>query len=251
MLRRWLDVGLDPAQVTIIRPSGAPFAQGVRVLTQPPEGDSPALVVLGVKPQKLDEVAPLYAGLVGPDTILISLLAGVECGALRQRFPAAGAIVRAMPNTPVALGEGATTLYGQGASAEDGALVQRLMAPLGLVEWIEDEALLDVVAALTASGPAFVFRFIDALAEGAAALGIPPEQARRLAIATVRGSAALAAVADESPTQLAERVASPGGMTREGLNVLDRSDGLSPLIRQTLEAAVRRSREMGQAARTS
>lgn len=249
MLRRWLDLGLDPATVTIIRPSGASFADGVRTLTAPPEGEVPALAMLGVKPQKLDEVAPLYRQVVGEGTILISILAGVEEASLRERFPDARSIVRAMPNTPAALGKGATSLHAGDAAPADRAVVDRLMAGLGLVEWIEDEGLLDVVAALTASGPAFVFRFIDALAGGAAALGLPPEQAGRLAVATVEGASALARAAGETPRQLADRVASPGGMTRQGLDMLDSDRRLDRLVHDTLDAALRRSHEMRQAAR--
>lgn len=246
MLKRWLDVGLDPAAVTVVRPSGAAVAEGVRVVTEPPGGPAPAVALLGVKPQKLDAVAPAYADHVGGDTILISILAGVDLASLRSRFSNARAIVRTMPNMPVALGKGAVALCGDDAAA--GAMAEALMGPLGVVEWV-DEPLLDVVAALTASGPAFVFRFIDALAAGAAALGIPCEQAQRLALATAEGASALAAAAGESPHQLAERVASPGGMTREGLNVLDEYAALNTLVERTLAAAVRRSREMGEQAR--
>ncbi len=249
MLRRWLAVGLEPASVTVIRPSGAPVAGGVRVLTRPPAGGGPAVALLGVKPQMLDAVAPAYRDLFGPDTTLISILAGVELASLRARFPAASAIVRAMPNTPAALGKGATALYSDDADPEARALVERLMRLLGQVEWIADEALLDVVAALTASGPAFAFRFIEALAEGASNLGLPRDQAVRLATSTVEGAGSLARLSGEGPHQLAERVASPGGMTRKGLDVLDSDDALNRLVEATLAAAVRRSREMGAEAR--
>jgi len=249
MLRGWLDAGMDPAQVTVIRPSGAQVAEGVRVATHPPLDECPALTMLGVKPQKLDEVAPGLAPVLEGSELLISVLAGVEHASLRQRFPGPRTIVRAMPNTPTALRKGATSLYAKDGAGEDRALAERLMAGLGRVEWIEDESLFDVVAALTASGPAFVFRFIDALAAGAAELGLPEDQARRLALATVEGAAALAADSNESPHQLAERVASPGGMTRKGLEVLDADQSLARLVHATLEAAVRRSREMGEEAR--
>lgn len=249
MLRRWLDGGMDRAQVTVIRPSGAPVAEGVRVLARPPVEEAPALALLGVKPQKLDEIAALHADALGEGTILLSILAGIELSSLRRRFPRQRTIIRAMPNMPVALGKGATALYADRGDDEARMLVERLMAVLGLVEWVEDETLFDVVAALAASGPAFVFRFTDALAQGAAALGFPPEQAQRLAIATVEGAGALAAGSGESPHQLAERVASPGGMTRRGLDILDDQDALGRLVRRTLEAAVRRSREMGEEAR--
>jgi len=249
MLRRWLEVGLDPVTVTVIRPSGLAVANGVRVVTEAPQGESPSVALLGVKPQKLDEVAPLYRALIGRGTTLISILAGVELASLRQRFPGAGAIVRAMPNTPVALGKGAIALCGPD---KPGArqLAESLMRPLGAVEWV-DESLFDLVAALTASGPAFVFRFIDALASSAAALGLPPGQAQRLAIATVDGAGALAAASDEDPASLAERVASPGGMTRQGLDILDADAALADLVRRTLKAAADHSRKMGEAARRS
>lgn len=249
MLRGWLDGGMDPTQVTVIRPSGAPVAEGVRVLAQLPLDERPAIVMLGVKPQKLDEVAPVLAPALAGSALLISILAGVEQASLRHRLPGPRTIVRAMPNTPAALRKGATSLYGEGGEGEDRTLAERLMAALGHVEWIEDESLFDVVAALTASSPAFVFRFIDALAAGAAELGLPEEQARRLALATVEGAAGLAVTAGETPHQLAERVASPGGMTRRGLDVLDADETLNRLVHATLEAAVRRSREMGEAAR--
>ena len=249
MLRRWLDVGLDPAGVTVIRLSAAPVAAGVRVVAVPPMESPPALALLGIKPQKLDEVAPAYRDLVGPNTILVSILAGVEQASLRNRFSRARAIVRAMPNTPVALGKGTTALFSDDRDAAARRAVEQFMRPLGQVEWIDDESLLDLVAALTASGPAFVFRFIDALARGAAALGLPEDQAQRLATATVAGAGALAAASSDSPLQLAERVASPGGMTRKGLDVLDSDEALDTLVRKTLDAAARHSRALGLAAR--
>ena len=123
------------------------------------------------------------------------------------------------------------------------------MAPLGLVEWIADEKLFEAVTTLSGCGPAFVYRFIDALAAGAEALGVPADQALRLALATVEGSGLLAAQADASPATLADRVASPGGSTRAGLNVLDRDDALKRLLRETLAASERRNAEMAEEAR--
>lgn len=249
MLRRWLACGLDPAQLTIVRKSGEPFAAGVTVLTAPPpDGAAPALVILGVKPQMLDLVAPALETLLAPETILVSILAGVESAALRKRFPTPRAIVRAMPNTPVALGQGVIALAGDALGAELRARAEALMAPLGSVEWV-DEGRFDVVTALAGSGPAFLFRFIDALAEAGADAGLPADQAARLALATVAGSAALAATAGETPRALADRVASPGGSTRRGLDVLDEPEGLAPLLRDTLTAAILRNREMAAAAR--
>lgn len=251
MLEGWLARGADPRQITVIRPSGRPVAGDVRVLTELPEDEVPAMLMLGVKPQTLDEVAPLVAPVLEPETILVSILAGVEQASLRRRFPVPRTIVRAMPNTPVRLNKGAIGLYSDSADDAARETVARLMGALGDAEWIGDESLFDALSALSASGPAFVFRFIEALAEGAGQLGLPREVARRLAVATVEGAGALAAASHEDPHQLAERVASPGGMTRKGLDVLDKDDRLKRLALETLEAAVRRSREMGAAARGS
>jgi pyrroline-5-carboxylate reductase len=250
ILRRWLDVGLDPRQVTIVRRSGAPFAPGVTVLdAPPPDGAVPALVVLGVKPQMLDLVAPALAVALGEETMLISILAGVELSALRTRFLRPHLIVRAMPNTPVAIGQGVVGLVRDGRDGADTDALQAAFASLGVATWV-DEAQFDVLTALAGSGPAFLFRFIDALAQAGTDAGLPADQAQALALATVAGSAALARQADESPHELAERVASPGGSTRRGLDVLDQPEGLKPLLRDTLTAAILRNREMAAAARS-
>jgi pyrroline-5-carboxylate reductase len=250
MLRRWLEVGVDPAQVTVVRPSGASVAPGVRVLTALPEDEVPALVLLGVKPQKLGEVAPALARLLDPATVLVSILAGVELATLHAHFPAPRAIVRAMPNTPVALGKGVVDLHSDSSDEEALAVVERMMAALGHAEWFADEASFALAGHLTGAGPAFLYRFIDALAEAAAELGLERAQAGRLAARMVEGAAVLAAGSDESPAELARRVASPGGTTEAGLAVLDQAEeGLKPLALRTLDAARRRGLELAAAAR--
>jgi pyrroline-5-carboxylate reductase len=251
MLKGWLDAGADASEITVVRPSGKPAGEGVRVLTALPEDEVPAIVLLGVKPQKLDEVAPALAPVLAPETILVSILAGVEVEALRRRFPAPRTIVRAMPNTPVALRKGVVGLYADDAGPAARATVERLMAALGHVEWIDDEALFALAGHLTAAAPAFLFRFLDALAEAAAALGLPKDQAHRLAIRMAEGAAALAAASGVPPAELARRVASPGGTTEAGLKVLDAEEGLKPLILRTLDASRRRGIEMAEAARRS
>ncbi|WP_414901784.1 pyrroline-5-carboxylate reductase [Sphingomonas flavalba] len=246
MLTRWIAAGLDPAAVTVVRPSGQPVAPGVRVVTAIPVGEAPPrTLILAVKPQKLADVAADVAAVVGPDSLVVSILAGARVAALRDYFPGAGAIVRALPNTPVAIGKGVVGLHA-GTEADAGArdAAAALMAPLGLVEWIADEEQFDLVTALSGSGPAFLFRFVGALATAGAELGLPADQAARLAIATVEGAALLAAASDETPGKLADRVASPGGSTRKGLDVLDAEGGLLPLLRETLAAAARRNAEM-------
>lgn len=249
MLEGWLAAGLDPAQFTIIDPQGAYDAPGVRHLPAPPEDEVPALLMLGVKPQMLAKVAPTVAPACDPRTILVSMLAGTELASLRSRFPACETIVRVMPNMPVRLRKGALGLCSDGGNPEARDTVTRLMALLGTALWF-DEAQFDAVTALSGSGPAFLYRFIDALAQAGASIGLGQEQAARLALATVEGSAALAATSGEEPAALAERVASPGGSTRKGLDVLDADGRLIALLRETLEAAVRHNREMAEQTRS-
>jgi len=206
-------------------------------------------MVLAVKPQLLDAVAPGLAPALEAETLLISILAGVEIASLRRRFAAPQAVVRIMPNLPCSIGKGVMALHGDALAERHRALAEALSRPLGLVEWIADEAWFDAVTALSGSGPAFVFRFIDALASAATALGLPADQAARMALATVEGAALLAAGSDESAATLAERVASPKGTTRAGLDVLDRDGAVQALIRDTLEAAATRSAELAAEAR--
>lgn len=247
MLRRWLDAGLPPRAVTVVRPSGVAPAPGVRTVTAIPRNEAPPRVLmLGVKPQKLVEVADAVAAVVGPETLLISILAGTELASLRARFPGAGAVVRAMPNTPVAIGRGVVALHGDSRPE-----IEALMRPLGLVEWIDDEDAFGLITALAGSGPAFLFRFVSALAAAGADFGLDRAQALRLAIATVDGAAGLALASPDDPAVLADRVASPGGMTRKGLDVLDEGAALDRLIRRTIDATARRGREMAEETRRS
>ena len=249
MLRRWVESGaVDPRAVTVIDPGTPQVPAGVRHVTMLPEGGAPEAVMLGIKPQMLDAVAPVLAPRIAGVQLLLSILAGVEVASLAARF-AAEALVRVMPNLPVALGHGAVGLYGADPASAAGKATTALMTPLGLVEWIAEESLFDAVTALSGSGPGFVYRFIDALAGAGAALGLPRDQALRLATATVEGAAMLAARADETPAVLADRVASPGGSTREGLNVLDRDEALATLLAETLRAARDRNVELAAAAR--
>ena len=249
MLRRWIAAGMDPTQVTVITRSGKGIPDGVRSLTALPDGeDAPDTLMLALKPQQIDAAQALLAPLRGAPKLLISILAGVDHATLFERF-AADTIVRAMPNLPVAIGKGVTMLYTAGADHDAIAETEALAAPLGHYEWITDESRFDAVTALAGCGPGFVFRFADALAKAGEALGLPADQAARLAIATLDGAARMAAEADVSPAVLADRVASPGGSTREGLNVLDRDEALVRLLTQTLAASAARNAEMASAAR--
>ncbi|CAN5625937.1 pyrroline-5-carboxylate reductase [soil metagenome] len=249
MLRRWIDSGVVAAEsVDVVNRAHRDLPAGVRQARALPDGPLPDAVMLAMKPQQLDEIAAAHAARLAGVPLLISILAGVEEPALAARF-SAGGIVRAMPNLPVAIGKGVIALSSLSADAEARESVTALMAPLGLAEWIGDPRLFDAVTALAGCGPGFVYRFIDALAGAGAALGLPADQSARLALATVEGSALLAAAADVDPATLADRVASPGGSTRAGLNVLDRADGLAALLGETLAASERRNAEMAAAAR--
>jgi pyrroline-5-carboxylate reductase len=247
LLRRWLETGLDGAKVTVVDPAPAQI-EGVRWGPNLPDG-APDLLVLGIKPQLLGDVAPRIANHVGKATIILSMLAGVECATLRELFPQAQAIVRAMPNLPVAIGKGVTGLFSPEPEAR--APIDALMAGTGLTEWLEDEAQFHPLTALSGSGPAFVYRFIASLAEAGTELGLPADQALRLARAMTEGAAIMAASTVTDPQELARRVASAGGVTAEGLRVLDKESALRTLINDTLTQAARRSAEMAEEAKAS
>jgi pyrroline-5-carboxylate reductase len=248
MLRQWISSGVLAAdQVDIVNRTDRALPDGVRQARDLPEGDLPDAVVLAMKPQQIDAIAAHYGERLSGVPLLVSILAGVEEPALAARFTA-GAIVRAMPNLPVGIGRGVVALDTSSTDATVRAAVVALMQPLGLVEWVAP-AQFDAVTALAGSGPAFLYRFIDALATAGVAQGLPDDQAQRLALATVEGSALLAAAADVGAGELAERVASPGGSTRKGLDVLDANAALASLLTETIAAATRRNAEMAAAAR--
>lgn len=249
MLRRWIDAGVVAGDaVDVVNRADRELPPGVRQARALPDGPLADMVMLGMKPQQLDDIAATYGERIAGVPVLVSILAGVEESALAARFQA-GAIVRAMPNLPVVTGKGVVALSSESADDDSRRSVEGLMSPLGLVEWIDEARLFDSVTALVGCGPGFVYRFIDALAGAGASLGLPEDQAARLALATVEGSSLLAAAADVGPAVLADRVASPGGSTRAGLNVLDREGGLAALLKDTLAASERRNAEMAAAAR--
>jgi pyrroline-5-carboxylate reductase len=248
MLRGWLAAGLDPARFAVFDPFARELPEGVRRLDGLPRGEAFDAILLGVKPQMLAEVAPQVAPLAGAGTALLSILAGVELAVLATHFPEAGGVVRLMPNLSAALGKTPIALAAHGLDRDAQDAVSALLAPLGTPEWIAEDAF-DLVTALAGSGPAFVYRFIDALAQAATALGLPQDQAARLALATVDGAAALAVASPHDPGELARRVASPGGVTQAGLDTLDQGGALGALIEATLRSARDRSAKMAAEAR--
>ena len=248
MLQGWLAAGLEPARFAVVDPAARDLPAGVRALAAVPHNERFDAVLLGVKPQVLAQVAPQVEPAVGPGTTLFSILAGVELAVLAAQFPRAGGLVRVMPNLAAALGKSPMALAAQDLDHAAQEQARAFLAPLGTPEWVgEDE--FDLVTALAGSGPAFVYRFIDALAVAATSLGLAENQARRLALATVEGASALAAASPHDPGELARRVASPGGVTLAGLEVLDRDAALLCLLEQTLRAARDRSAEMAAEAR--
>lgn len=249
MLARWLEEGVDPAHLSVIRPSGAPASAGVRVTTDWPEDEVPAIVLLGMKPHQLDAAAPTLAPILDRETILVSILAGVELASLRARFPTPRTIVRAMPNLPVRIGKGVIGLYSDGDDIAARTLVTGLMAVLGHAEWLGTEDAFQLAGVLTGAGPAFLFRYVDAFAAAAERLGLPFDQAGRLALRMVEGAAALAGASDDDPATLARKVASPGGTTEAGLRVIDEDRALNELVERVLAAARARSLEMAAEAR--
>lgn len=249
MLSGWLAAGRDPAGFAVLDPALAGVPAGVALYRSPDEALAAGgfgAVLLGFKPQQLAILAPGLAGLCGAGVVVHSLLAGITLAQLRGAFPDAAAHVRVMPNLAAAIGKSPVILAEQGLDAAARAQVFALFGQLGTALWLEDEAQFDLVTALAGSGPGFVYRFIDALAAAAAGLGLERALADRLALAMVEGAAALAARADAPPATLADRVASPGGMTREGLNVLDNDAALVTLMTATLRATADKGAALSQ-----
>lgn len=250
MLTGWLHAGLDKSRVTIISPNSTHGPGGIKVdRSWPDQMPQPELLILGVKPQKLGEIASLAGPLAGPDTVVMSILAGVTHQALKARFPLARSIVRVMPNMAVSIGKSVSTGFLPADERFKDIIALRistLMEFLGQFIWLKTEDDMHAATALAGSGPAFVFRYIDALSKGAEAAGIAPDDALKMALGMVEGAAELAALSEDSPAVLADKVASPGGVTRAGLQVLDSDDALHVLVGAALLAATRRDKEMGE-----
>lgn len=244
MLRRWIESGTVAAgDVDVVNRGDRMLPGNVRQARVLPDGPPPDAVVLGIKPQQLDEVALLHRDRVRHAPLLVSMLAGPDPARLSAAFPGPVA-VQTMPNLPVELGRGVVAIHAPAIPDDARAAVDRLMAPLGLVEWFEDSVRFAAAGALSGCGPAFLFRFIDALAAGGVATGLDPDRAAAIALATVEGAAAMVVADDRTPAALADAVASPGGMTRAGLNILDEPDGLRPLLEHTLRAVAARGAQM-------
>ena len=250
MLRGW-KVSSAASRFFVVDPAGMPpgFEAPAEIVWHSeaealPPDLTPDAVVFAVKPQVADFVVPGYRRWARSQTLFLSIVAGKTLAGLARHLGRA-AIVRAMPNTPAAIGRGiAVACPNPLVRLAQRHLCDRLLAAIGESAWVEDEAMIDAVTAVSGSGPAYVFLLIEALAAAGEAEGLPVELALRLARGTVAGSGELARISGDSPSQLRENVTSPGGTTRAALDVLMASDGLAPLIRRAVAAAAARSREL-------
>jgi pyrroline-5-carboxylate reductase len=250
LLASWLRLGLAPRRVVVIepKPSGeiaALASNGLRLNPDMRDIRDAAAVIIAIKPQDAPTVVPGLAPLVGGATVVVSIMAGKSIGFLARALPGAKAFVRAMPNTPAAIGRGITVAVptAQVAAAQRD-LAHRLLAATGKVEWVSDEALMDAVTAVSGSGPAYVFLLAEALAGAGIAAGLPAELAKKLARETVAGAGELLYRSDLDAATLRQNVTSPGGTTAAALEVLMGKDGLETLMTRAIAAATKRSREL-------
>jgi pyrroline-5-carboxylate reductase len=246
MLTGWLAGGLDARRVVVVEPYPsdeikALAAKGVRI--NPKDAITAETLVMAVKPQSFREAGPLVKPFVGASTLVVSIMAGTKISALEE--VCGGKVVRAMPNTPAAIGRGITVAVpAKGVSAAQRATADALLRATGSVEWVEDEKLMDAVTAVSGSGPAYVFLLAEELARAGVEAGLPAELATKLARETVAGSGELLHRSDLPAATLRQNVTSPGGTTQAALEVLMAKDGLLPLMIRAIAAATKRSIEL-------
>ncbi len=246
MLTGWLAGGLDAKRVVVIEPFPADDikalgARGVRL--NPKDAGAADTLVVAVKPQMFREAGPALKQLVGPNTLVVSIMAGTNIAALEQ--VCGGMVVRAMPNTPAAIGRGITVaVAANNVSAAQRATADALLRATGAVEWVDDESLMDAVTAVSGSGPAYVFLLAEELARAGVEAGLPADLATKLARETVAGSGELLHRSAQDSATLRQNVTSPGGTTAAALEVLMGKDGMQPLMIRAIAAATRRSKEL-------
>ena len=246
MLEGWLAGGLAPSSVWVSDPNPSDWlqAQGVHLNADLPE--SPAIILVAVKPQIMRDALPTLTSLGNADTVFLSVAAGITIATFEEMLGADTPVIRSIPNTPAAVKQGITAMIGN-ARVSEGQLqmAETLLSAIGETVRLETEDQMDAVTGLSGSGPAYVFHMIECLAKAGEAQGLAPELAMTLAKVTVAGSGALAMQADETPSQLRVNVTSPNGTTQAGLDVLMNEDsGLPPLMVRTIGAATKRSKEL-------
>ncbi|WP_316015243.1 pyrroline-5-carboxylate reductase [Roseobacter sp. HKCCA0434] len=251
MLEGWLSRGISPASVTVIDPYPsarleALQEEGLRLNAELPQ--DPAICILAVKPQMMSDALPQISDLARGGTIFLSIAAGTPISYFEDMIGRRAVIVRAMPNTPAAVGRGITAIVGNAAAGADALdMADELLRAVGQTVRLDNEGQMDGVTALSGSGPAYVFHMIEAMAAAGAEVGLPAELSMKLARATVGGAGALAEEADETPDQLRVNVTSKGGTTAAALDVLmNEETGLKQLMARAIRAAADRSKELGQ-----
>jgi len=248
MLTGWLAQGLDPKHVVVIEPhpSGeisALTAQGIRLNPSTKDAGEVDTLVVAVKPQSFREAGAALKAFTGSSTLVVSIMAGTPIAVLEAVV--GGSVVRAMPNTPAAIGRGITVaVAAKKVSAAQCAIADALLRATGSVEWVEKENLMDAVTAVSGSGPAYVFLLAEQLARAGVAAGLPAELAAKLARETVAGSGELLHRSELSPATLRQNVTSPGGTTAAALEVLMGSDGMEKLMTRAVAAATQRSKDL-------
>jgi pyrroline-5-carboxylate reductase len=253
LFRGWLSRGLPAAQIYVRDPhlseeiAALAAEHGVVAGESAEPPSAPSVIVVAVKPQVIEDALPGLAALAGPDTVVLSIAAGRTIASIARHFPAATAIVRSMPNTPAAIGRGVTVACANAsATPAQKSLCQSLLSAVGEVDWVEDEALMDAVTAVSGSGPAYVFLLAECLAAAGQAAGLGHGLALRLARATVSGSGELIYQSELDLETLRRNVTSPGGTTAAALKRLMGESGLKELMTEAVLAAARRSRELSQ-----
>lgn len=248
MLEGWLARGLAASDVVVAEPAEAirPRKPGLRAVASTSEvNETPEIVVLAVKPQTMDAVLPDLGRFAEAGSVFLSIAAGKTLRYFASHLGAAAKVVRAMPNTPAAVRQGiSVATAAKGVSAAEKKRCHELLEAVGQVVWVDDEALMDPVTALSGSGPAYVFLLVEAMAAAGAKLGLAPDMAMQLARATVAGSGELLRQSSEPASQLRVNVTSPGGTTAEALKVLMAADGIQPVFDKALAEASRRSKEL-------
>ena len=249
LLEGWLRLGLEPEHIAVLEPQPSPqiaslAERGIRLNPELATLADIAAIVIAVKPQLAAFAITALLPLISASTVVVSIMAGRTLQFLAGALARPCAVVRAMPNTPAAIGRGMTVAVSRNASAAQRQLADRLLAATGAVEWIDDEALMDAVTAVSGSGPAYVFLLAEALAQAGAAAGLPPALAEKLARETVAGAGELLHRSPLNAAALRENVTSPGGTTAAALAVLMGQNGLAPLMKKAVAAATARSREL-------
>lgn len=249
MLAGWLAGGLDAARTCVVDPQASPemvrLCESHGIALNPSDVPANDALILAIKPQGLEGAAGLLDGMIAPHTLVVSILAGKTIGDLQGRLPSARAIVRAMPNLPASIGRGVTgAVANANVSPDQRDHADALLKAVGGVEWLDDEALIDTLTALSGSGPAYVFLLAEAMAEAGVAAGLPADMSARLARATVSGAGALLSASPHDAGQLRRDVTSPGGTTAAALSVLMREGGVPDLMREAIAAAKLRAGEL-------